>query len=57
MEREQGRQMSRYSPGYGDWDISEQAKLFRLVPGDAIGVHLSETHQMTPEKSVSAMIG
>jgi len=46
----------RASPGYGDWDIREQAKLFRLVPAERIGVTLSESSMMTPRKSVSFAI-
>ena len=43
----------RASPGYGDWDVREQAALFALVPGGRIGVNLSETFMMSPRKSVS----
>jgi hypothetical protein len=43
----------RASPGYGDWDIREQACIFRLLPADRIGVRLSESFMMTPRKSVS----
>jgi len=57
IEKEQGYCMSRYSPGYNDWDISEQKKLFELVPGEKIDVKLTESYLMQPEKTVSAMIG
>jgi hypothetical protein len=43
----------RASPGYGDWDVREQAAIFRLVPAERIGVRLSETFMMTPRKSIS----
>ncbi len=46
----------RASPGYGDWDVREQAKLFRLVPAERIGVTLSESSMMIPRKSVSFAI-
>lgn len=46
----------RASPGYGDWDVREQAKLFRIVPADRIGVTLSESSMMMPRKSVSFAI-
>ena len=50
------RTSCRASPGYGDWDIREQAKLFRLVPAERIGVTLSESAMMIPRKSVSFAI-
>ena len=43
----------RASPGYGDWDIREQAAIFRLLPAERIGVRLSETFMMIPRKSIS----
>jgi hypothetical protein len=43
----------RASPGYGDWDVSEQRALFRIVPAGRIGVRLSESAMMIPRKSVS----
>lgn len=46
----------RASPGYGDWDVREQAKLFQIVPAERIGVTLSESAMMIPRKSVSFAI-
>jgi hypothetical protein len=43
----------RASPGYGDWDVREQASIFMLVPAERIGVRLSESFMMIPRKSVS----
>ena len=43
----------RASPGYGDWDVSEQRNLFGLVPGERIGVKLTDSAMMVPRKSVS----
>jgi hypothetical protein len=43
----------RASPGYGDWDVREQAGIFTLLPAGRIGVRLSETFMMSPRKSVS----
>lgn len=48
---------NRISPGYGAWDVGEQQKLFRLCPGDPIGVRLNEACFMTPEKSISLLVG
>lgn len=57
IEEERGCRMKRYSPGYNDWDISDQEKLFNLVDGNVIGVKLTGSCIMEPEKSISAIIG
>lgn len=46
-----------YSPGYCDWDVSEQKKLFSLLPDDFCGIHLTDSCLMLPIKSVSSLIG
>ena len=48
---------NRVSPGYAGWDTAEQAALFRLCPGDPIGVTLNEACFMTPTKSISFLVG
>ncbi|MGI6240337.1 MAG: methionine synthase [Candidatus Omnitrophota bacterium] len=53
----QGYQGSRYSFGYPACPHLEgQRKLFSLFPAEKIGVSLSETLQMVPEQSTSAII-
>ncbi|MBR9999643.1 MAG: hypothetical protein KFF73_11765 [Cyclobacteriaceae bacterium] len=47
----------RYSPGYCDWQVSEQPKLFSLFPENFCGVRLSASCLMYPIKSVSGIIG
>lgn len=47
----------RFSPGYCDWDITQQEALFRIVSGGAVGVRLTERFLMIPQKSVSGVIG
>ena len=47
----------RYSPGYCDWHVSEQQKLFSLFPENYCNIRLSETSLMDPIKSVSGIIG
>jgi hypothetical protein len=47
----------RYSPGYCDWPLEEQEKIFRIIPHKTIGVDLSENHFMLPSKSISGVIG
>jgi hypothetical protein len=51
------RVTNRVSPGYGPWDLADQRKLFRLCPGDAVGVVLNEACVMTPAKSISLVAG
>jgi hypothetical protein len=48
---------NRYSPGYCDWDVSEQHKLFRLLPDNFCGIKLTPSALMDPIKSVSGFIG
>jgi hypothetical protein len=48
---------NRFSPGYCGWDVSEQHKLFQLLPGTYCGIRLSASALMDPEKSISGMIG
>jgi hypothetical protein len=47
----------RYSPGYCDWQVSEQHKLFSFFPDNFCNIRLSETSLMYPIKSVSGIIG
>ncbi len=48
---------NRYSPGYCGWDVSEQHKLFRLIPDNFCGITLTNSALMVPLKSVSGIIG
>ncbi|MBR1761738.1 MAG: Vitamin B12 dependent methionine synthase activation subunit [Eubacterium sp.] len=49
---------SRFSPGYYDLDISEQKKVFAMLElTKRIGITLSESLEMMPSKSVTAIIG
>ncbi len=53
----QGYQGSRYSFGYPACpNLEDQKKLFEILPVSKIGISLSETFQMTPEQSTSAII-
>ena len=47
----------RFSPGYGDWHISNQKEFLKWLAADKIGVKLSGSFQMTPRKTVSAILG
>jgi hypothetical protein len=48
---------NRYSPGYCSWDVSEQQKLFSLLPSGCCGITLSDSSLMSPIKSISGIIG
>ncbi|MFC1948377.1 vitamin B12 dependent-methionine synthase activation domain-containing protein [Chloroflexota bacterium] len=47
----------RCSPGYCDWDISQQEMVFQAMKGDYAGVSLTNSYLMIPHKSVSGIIG
>lgn len=48
---------NRYSPGYCDWNVSDQHQLFKLFPEGFCDIRLSDTALMDPIKSVSGIIG
>lgn len=47
----------RFSPGYCDWPVEEQPKVFRVVEAGLIGVRLTSSCLMTPSKSISGVFG
>jgi hypothetical protein len=47
----------RFSPGYCDWPITEQEKIFSVLDRHSSLVNLSSDHMMSPQKSVSGIIG
>lgn len=47
----------RFSPGYCDWEVSQQKMVFQALNGDSAGIHLRESFLMIPRKSVSGIIG
>ena len=48
----------RFSPGYGDLDISHQRAMFDLLELEKrLGLSLTQTQMMLPEKSVTAIAG
>lgn len=47
----------RFSPGYCGWSLREQKPLFALFGGTPCNIHLSDVCLMTPEKSISGIIG
>lgn len=49
--------VARFSPGYGDWTIFDQAKVLKILKSGKIGVKATKSYIMVPEKSVTACIG
>ncbi|MEG0831634.1 MAG: hypothetical protein RSE47_00030 [Acidaminococcaceae bacterium] len=47
----------RFSPGYGDWDLGEQAKIVPLAEAAVIGVTLTTSLMLLPRKSITAVLG
>lgn len=47
----------RFSPGYCDWKINEQKKVFNVLENDLIDVALNDSYLMAPRKSVSGVFG
>jgi hypothetical protein len=55
---ESGKKITnRYYPGYCGWSVSEQHKLFHLLPENFCGIRLTESALMDPVKSASGIIG
>jgi len=48
---------NRYSPGYCNWSVADQHKLFSFFPKDCCGINLTDSALMHPIKSVSGIIG
>ncbi|MDR1718931.1 MAG: hypothetical protein LBR67_02255 [Dysgonamonadaceae bacterium] len=48
---------NRYSPGYCNWQLSNQKALFALFPENPCLISLTESNLMLPIKSVSGIIG
>ena len=48
---------TRFSPGYGDWDIKFQPQMLRLAEAKAIDISLTDSYMLMPRKSITAIIG
>jgi hypothetical protein len=57
MKQNEDKISNRYSPGYCHWNVSEQHKLFSLLPHQFCNVSLTDTALMYPIKTVSGIIG
>ena len=47
----------RFSVGYGDLELSNQQQFYEYLQLDKLNISLSDNYIMTPEKSVTAIIG
>jgi len=56
-EKEGFKVTPRFSPGYGDWELSAQKDILRVCGGNQIGISVSDNFMMSPQKSVSAVFG
>ena len=61
VEGEPGEELymtSRFSPGYGDWQITEQSRIIRILDAQRqIGLNVTKDSLMIPRKSITAVIG
>ncbi len=49
--------LKRFSAGYGDFDIRFQADVYHILKMETLGVTITETCILMPEKSVTAFCG
>lgn len=47
----------RFSPGYGDWDITVQPYMLALAQAQHIGLKATESCMLIPRKSITAILG
>jgi len=48
---------TRFSPGYGDFDITYQKDILKILNCSRIGLTLTDGYMLIPSKSVTAVIG
>ncbi|MFH1369003.1 MAG: vitamin B12 dependent-methionine synthase activation domain-containing protein [Elusimicrobiota bacterium] len=56
-EKEGFKTTRRFSPGYGDWKLEGQKDFLDWLGAKTIGIKLTGSSQMLPEKSISAILG
>lgn len=47
----------RFSPGYGDWPVTQQNDFAALIGAEEIGITVTDHSMLLPRKSVTAVIG
>ncbi len=56
--KSEGREVTfRFSPGYCDWSIKDQRKIFNFLDSHPTGVELMKSCLMQPRKSISGIFG
>jgi hypothetical protein len=48
---------TRFSPGYGEWDLSVQPSILKNLNSDEIGVSLNNSFFLIPRKTITAVMG
>lgn len=48
---------TRFSPGYGDVNITANIELLRLLGAEKIGITANDAGMLVPQKSITALIG
>lgn len=51
------RALRRFSPGYGDWEITAQPLVAAAAQAAQIGLNVTDSCMLVPRKSVTAVIG
>jgi len=57
LSREIKYPTTRFSPGYGDFDIAYQKDILNMLICSRIGLSMTDGYMLTPTKSVTAVIG
>ena len=57
IERNGDQLTNRYSPGYCQWPVFDQHKLFSFLSENSCGISLNSSALMNPVKSISGIIG
>lgn len=47
----------RFSPGYGNWNIQAQKDLLDVLGTSKIGIFMTESYMLNPQKSITAILG
>jgi len=47
----------RFSPGYGDWNITDQPNILSLAGGENLNIRVTPSCMLLPRKSVTAVVG
>lgn len=56
-QRDGQKTIWRFSPGYGDWPVTQQNDFAALIGTEEIGITVTEHAMLLPRKSVTAIIG